>query len=192
MKTWFLLAFAVLLTGCATATYSPYIGQQQNWPTGPGSIVKTQYELPVFMCLPSASYEVLGELELRGGLHSQPAKECLPELTKKARELGADALLVVDGQQFFAAAAPLVSEQSATTNRTLHAKEVATPFTTYAYGGYGYGGYGYGRYGYRGSAYAYPVMAFDPTVVMLAIKWVNAPPPGLPAKSAALQPGLQK
>jgi hypothetical protein len=177
MKTWFLFAFAVLLTGCATATYRPYIGEQQKWPTAPGSIINTQYELPAFMCLPSAPYEVLGELKIRGGLHGQPAEECLPELTKKAQEIGADALLVVDGQQFFAAAAAARSEQSAATNLPAHTKEVGTPVTTRSYGGYGgYGGYGYGSY--RSSTFM--VMKFDPNVVILAIRWTAEPPEGLP------------
>jgi hypothetical protein len=154
----------ILAVGCATATYRPYVGQQQNWPTSPGSIVNANYELPAFMCPPSAPYTVLGELKVVGGLHGQRAEECLPVLAKKAREMGADALLVVDAQQFFAEAATLPTEQSATTNSPLHAKEVTTFVATRS-----------GRYG--GSRYA--VMSFDPNVVILAIRWTAGPPAGL-------------
>jgi hypothetical protein len=89
--------------------------------------------------------------------------------------MGADALLVVDGQKFFAAAA-LRSAQSSEANATLHAKEVPTPVYTHSYGGnrYGYGGYG-----------GYTVMAFDPNVAILAIRWTGEPPAGLPKRGEA-------
>lgn len=164
------LVLPLFLAGCATPTFRPYLGQQQDWPMAPGGIVNTQCALPALTCLPSEPYEVLGELKLRGGFHGQPAEECLPKLTKKAREMGADALLVVDAPKFFAAAA-LRSAQSSGTNESMHAKEVATPVYTHSYGGYRYG---YGGYG------SYMVMAFDPNVVVLAIRWTGHPPAGLP------------
>lgn len=169
------LVLTAFLMGCATPRFSPYLGQQQDWPMAPGGIVNTQYALPALTCLPSEPYVVLGELKLRGGLHGQPAEECLPELTKKAGELGADALLVVDGQKFFAAAA-LRSAQSSETNAPLHAKEVATPVYTRSYGGNRYGSGGYGTY---------MVVSFDPNVVILAIRWTGEPPAGLPRRGEA-------
>jgi hypothetical protein len=169
------LVLPAFLIGCATPSFRPYLGQQQDWPMSPGGIVNTQYALPALTCLPSEPYAVLGELKLRGGLHGQPAEECLPRLTKMAREMGADALLVVDGQKFFAAAA-LRSAQSPETNAPLHAKEVATPVYTHGYGGYRYG---YGGYG------GYTVMSFDPNVVILAIRWTGEPPAGLPKRGEA-------
>lgn len=170
-----LLATA-LLSGCASPTFRPYLGQQQDWPMSPGGIVNTQYALPALTCLPSEPYEVVGELKLRGGLHGQPAEECLPKLTKKAREMGADALLLVDGQKYFAAAA-VRSAQSSETNAPMHAKEVAT--SVYGGGGYGYGYGGY-RYGYGG----YVVMSFDSNVMILAIRWTGEPPAGLSKRGA--------
>lgn len=171
-----LLAVA-LLSGCASPTFRPYLGQQQDWPMSPGGIVNTQHALPALTCLPSEPYEVVGELKLRGGLHGQPAEECLPKLTKKAREMGADALLLVDGQRFFAAAA-VRSAQSSETNAPLHAKEV--PTSVYR-GGYGYSGY---RYGYGGYG-SYVVMSFDSNVMILAIRWTGEPPAGLPKRGEA-------
>lgn len=175
------LVLPAFLVGCATPRFSPYLGRQQDWPMAPGGIVNTRYALPALTCLPSEPYEVVGELKLRGGLHGQPAEECLPELTKKAREMGADAVLVVDGQRFFAAAA-LRSAQSSETNAPMHAKEVPTPVYTGSYGGYGYGGYGYGGYGGYGG---YMVMSFDPNVVILAIRWTGEPPAGWPMRGEA-------
>lgn len=169
------LLAAVLLSGCATSSFRPYLGQQQDWPMSPGGIVNTEYAVPALMCLPSEPYEVLGEIKIRGGWHDQAAEECLPKLTRKAREMGADALLVVDAQKFFAAAA-LRSALSSETNAPMHAKEVPSPVYTYSYGGhrYGYGGYG-----------SYMVMKFDPNVVALAIRWKGGPPAGLPKRGEA-------
>lgn len=169
------LVLPAFFVGCATPSFRPYLGQQQDWPMAQGGIVSTQYALPAFTCLPSEPYEVLGELKLRGGGHGQPAEECLPELTKKGREMGADALLVVDGQKFFAAAA-LRSAQSSETNAPMHASEVSSPVYTYHSGGYRYG---YGGYG------SYMVMKFDPNVVILAIRWMGEPPAGLPKRGEA-------
>ncbi len=180
MKKLFLLSLlpaAALMSGCATSSFRPYLGQQQDWPMSPGGIVNTDHAVPALTCLPSEPYQVLGELKLRGGWHGQPAEECLPRLTKQAREMGADALLLVDGQRFFAAAA-LRSAQSSTTNAPMHAKEV--PSLAYTYN-YGYGGY---RYGYGGYG-SYMVMKFDPNVVALAIRWQGAPPAGLARRGEA-------
>lgn len=179
MKSLILLSLvpaAALLSGCATSSYRPYLGQQQDWPMSPGGIVNTQYAVPALTCLPSQPYEVLGEVKLRGGWHDQPAEECLPKLTKMAREMGADALLVVDAQKFFAAAA--LRSASSETNAPMHAKEV--PSLAYTYN-YGYGGY---RYGYGGYG-SYMVMKFDPNVVALAIRWQGEPPAGLPKRGEA-------
>lgn len=166
------LVLPLFLMGCATPTFRPYLGQQQDWPMSPGGIVNTEYALPALTCLPSEPYEVVGELKLRGGLHGQPAEECLPKLTKTARAMGADAVLLVDGQKFFAAAA-LRSAQE--TNAPMHAKEVATPVYR---GGYGYSGY---RYGYGGYG-SYIVMSFDSNVMILAIRWTGEPPAGMPKR----------
>lgn len=169
------LVLPVFLAGCATPSFRPYIGQQQDWPMTQGGIVNTQYALPALACLPSEPYEVVGELKLRGASHGQPAEECLPKLTKKAREMGADAVLLVDGQRFFAAAS-LRSAQSSETNAPMHAKEVRSPVYTHGYGGYRYG---YGGYG------GYMVTVFDANVVFLGIRWTGEPPPGLPRHGKA-------
>jgi hypothetical protein len=41
MKTFPLLVVAAvaLLTGCATADFTPYVGEQQRWPTAKGAFV---------------------------------------------------------------------------------------------------------------------------------------------------------
>jgi hypothetical protein len=35
------LSIAALLTGCATADFTPYVGEQQRWPTAKGAFVTT-------------------------------------------------------------------------------------------------------------------------------------------------------
>lgn len=165
MKNWIVIAATVFLAGCATANFRPYVGKQQAWPTAAGgSIVNTRYDLPVFMCPPSAPYEVLGELKVRGGLHDRSAEECLPLAAKRAKELGADALLLVNGPQFFSAAAAghtseITKEVSARSPRfSTVAGRAGAPVTTFT------------------------VMSFDPNVVILAIRWTSGPPAGLAKK----------
>lgn len=97
-----LCAFALSLSlGCATAVVRPYVGEQQAWPTVNGSIVNMAYELPVFTTLPPEPYDVLAELRVESPLYAQPEARHLKTLAKKAKELGADALVLVDGQIFF-------------------------------------------------------------------------------------------
>jgi len=67
-----LLASAVL-SGCATADFTPYVGEQQRWPTAKGAFVTTidsydgpgrsgtgqQYRLPVYFGPPNRPYHVV-------------------------------------------------------------------------------------------------------------------------------------
>ena len=72
-----LLASAVL-SGCATADFTPYVGEQQRWPTAKGAFVTTidsydgpgrsgtgqQYTLPVYFGPPNRPYVVLGSVDV--------------------------------------------------------------------------------------------------------------------------------
>src|SRR5260370_18597266 len=63
MKTVPVIA-AVLLAGCAFGDFTPYSGQQQNWPTQPGSFVSTKYVIPAYIhSWPDRPYTVLGYLD---------------------------------------------------------------------------------------------------------------------------------
>jgi hypothetical protein len=92
-----------LCVGCATATVRPYVGEQQNWPIASSSIVNTRYDLPIFTSLPSAPYDILAEMRIESPLYAQPEEGHMPKLVKKAKQIGADALMFVQGQIYFAA-----------------------------------------------------------------------------------------
>src|SRR5437588_6301253 len=81
MKTFPLLIAlmpAAVLTGCATADFTPYVGEQQKWPTAKGAFVTTinsydgpgrsgtgqQYTLPVYFGPPNRPYIVLGSVDI--------------------------------------------------------------------------------------------------------------------------------
>jgi hypothetical protein len=101
MKRWLCVIGLVLSLGCASAVVRPYIGDQQAWPTASGSIVNTNYSLPVFTSLPPVPYDVLAEVRISSLLYAQPEEGHLPLLVKKAKQLGADALVFVQGKIFF-------------------------------------------------------------------------------------------
>jgi hypothetical protein len=51
------------LYGCAIADFEPYSGQQQNWPTSPGTFVNTTYVVPTYFGYPPRPYNVIGYLD---------------------------------------------------------------------------------------------------------------------------------
>jgi hypothetical protein len=154
MKNFICLCALLLCLGCATATVRPYIGEQQAWPTASGSIVNTRYDLPIFTSLPPSPYDVLAELRIDSPFFAQPEEGHLPLLVAKAKELGADALLFVQGRIFFATNyGPRTGETGAAgTTPTLTQVNTFNP------------------------------ESFRPEVNILAIRWTGEPPPGLPAR----------
>ncbi len=84
----------VFLSGCAQPEFSLYSGQQQNWPTQPGSFINTQFALPIYVkSYPDRPYDVIGQLEWftnRVGVNYA---------AQKAKALGADAMIVI-GEQY--------------------------------------------------------------------------------------------
>lgn len=101
MKNALCLVALTCTLGCATAVVRPYIGEQASWPTAPGSVVMTRYQLPVFTTLPPVPYNVLAELRLESPFYAQPEPGQMPVLVKKAVELGADAIALVEPNTFF-------------------------------------------------------------------------------------------
>ena len=145
-------ALTLLLTvGCTKAVFRPYIGSQQSWPTAEGSIVNTRYKLPVFTNLPPSPYEVLGEVRVESLLYAQPEEQHMPIVCKKAKELGADAIVFVQGRIYFS------------TNYGPRPGDLApaggTPTLT--------------------QVNTFNPESFKEDVTILAIKWVGEPPPGL-------------
>ena len=154
MKRSFCVLGLALCVGCATAVVRPYVGEQQNWPTASGSIVNTRYSLPVFTTLPPAPYDILAEMRIQSPLYAVPEEGHLPVLVKKAKQIGADALMFVEGQVYFAAnygsrtgAEPGGAQQSTLTQVNRFNPD-----------------------------------SFKPGVNVVAIKWTGEPPAGLAKK----------
>lgn len=164
MKNAICLLGLVLTLGCATAVVRPYVGEQQAWPTASGSIVSTKYDLPIFTTLPPAAYEVVAELRINSPLYAQPEEGHLPLLVKKAMQLGADALLLVDGQIYFSTQYGLKAGEHGENAKQASITEVNR----------------------------FNPEAFHPNVNVIAVRWVAAPPVGLPSRYARYSKELLK
>lgn len=156
------LIFVTLGLGCATARVRPYVGEQQSWPTASGSIVNTSYDLPVFTSLPPSPYEVLAELRIDSPFYATPEEGHMPKLIEKAKEIGADALLFVQGRLFFS--------------------------TNYGPRGDAAAAAAGGQRPTLTQVNTFNPESFRPDVTVLAIKWEGEPPPGLPRRYEKKQP----
>ena len=151
------LAFALALTmGCAVATMRPYVGEQQNWPTSQGSIVNTKYSLPVFTSLPPTPYDVVGELRIDSLFFAQPEEQHMSVLIDKAKPYKADALVLVDGRMFFGMNYGSRSGDS----------DALVPMTASA----------------MSQINRFNPESFRPGVSVIAIRWLQGSPGGLPSK----------
>jgi hypothetical protein len=162
MKRWLCAVGLALSLGCATATVRPYVGDQQAWPTASGGIVNTKYALPVFTSLPPSSYDVLAELRISSPFYAQPEEGHMPCVVKKAKEIGADAIVFVQGKIFFSTnygprsgAAEDMGDQRQPTLTTVN---------------------------------TFNPESFQPEVTILAIRWTGSPPPGLPYSKGVPHP----
>ncbi len=164
MKNLICLLGLVWTLGCATAIVRPYVGEQQAWPTASGSIVSTKYDLPIFTTLPPAPYEVVAELRITSPFYAQPEEGHLPLLVKKAMKLGADALLLVDGQIYFSTQYGLKAGESGENAKQASITEVNR----------------------------FNPEAFQPNVNVIAVRWVADPPAGLPSRYARYSKELLK
>ena len=94
MKLLLIAPAAVVLCACSSSDFHPYVGQQQRWPTSPGTFVDSQYEVPVYYGYPPRPYTVLGMMEETShGRHSNAVDDAAQE----AKKLGADAVLMNTG-----------------------------------------------------------------------------------------------
>jgi hypothetical protein len=83
-----------LVSGCAIADFTTYSGQQQNWPTQPGSFVATQYAIPAYIhSYPDRPYNVIGYLDATTAPIRQ--RGVVGFAARRAKELGADAIIVL-------------------------------------------------------------------------------------------------
>jgi len=71
--------------------FSLYTGQQQNWPTQPGSFVNTQFAVPIYVrSYPNRPYNVIGYLE------ATTTRIAVTYAAQRAKKLGADAMIVFE------------------------------------------------------------------------------------------------
>jgi hypothetical protein len=159
MKRWLCAVGLALSLGCATAVVRPYVGDQQAWPTASGGIVNTRYALPVFTSLPPSSYDVLAELRISSPFYAQPEEGHMPRIVKKAREIGADAVMFVQGKIFFSTN---YGPRSGASQDTGDQKQ---PTLT--------------------AVNTFNPESFQPEVTILAIRWTGQPPSGLPYHQGA-------
>jgi hypothetical protein len=83
LQLFFALA-CVLLGGCASPDFTPYVGKQ-GWPQSPSSTVETNCIVPIYYGWPDKPYTVLGVITAKG---SRPAA-----VASYAKSKGADALI---------------------------------------------------------------------------------------------------
>lgn len=159
MKPWLCAVGLALSLGCATAVVRPYVGDQQAWPTASGGIVNTKYALPVFTSLPPSSYDVLAELRISSLFYAQPEEGHLPRLVNKAKSIGADAVMFVQGKIFFS------TNYGARSGTGQDIGDEKQPTLT--------------------AVNTFNPESFAPEVTILAIRWTGAPPPGLISQQGA-------
>jgi hypothetical protein len=102
MTRWFGILGLAFCVGCATVVVRPYVSRQQNWPMGPSGIVSTGFGMPVFASPPPQPYDVMAELRMNRPSKGKSAQSDLPAIVKKAKAMGADALMYIEPYKFFA------------------------------------------------------------------------------------------
>jgi hypothetical protein len=91
MKSPIVAALGIVLCSCSSSDFHPYAGQQQKWPTSPGTFMDSQYDVPVYYGYPPRPYTVLGMMEETShGRHSNAVSDAAEE----AKKIGGDAVLV--------------------------------------------------------------------------------------------------
>jgi hypothetical protein len=95
------LSLATVLTSCATADFSPYVGAQQKWPVASGSFVQRKFDLPVYFGPPDRPYIVLGYMDTQSAplaIWESGKDESIKPAVKEAARRGADALILLGNE----------------------------------------------------------------------------------------------
>jgi hypothetical protein len=106
---------ASTLSGCAWAKFRGYEGGQQHWPTAPGAFVERNHAIPVFFSPPPRPYSVIGFIDAT----TAPIRRqgVVAFAARRAKENGADAVIVLDEGSEYAGSFATASGSS-TTNYT--------------------------------------------------------------------------
>jgi hypothetical protein len=81
----------ILLTGCATVSYSPYVGKNEGWPLASGAFVKTVRNVQLYRGFPSQPYKVLGVLNV-GNIGAEGYES---QLAWAVKAHGGDAAIII-------------------------------------------------------------------------------------------------
>jgi hypothetical protein len=125
---------AAVFSGCAAADFTAYSGLQQNWPTQPGGFLSMNYVIPAYIySWPSHPYLILGYLDAR----TAPIRRrgVVAFAARRARRLGADAIIVMQPGQELAAA---FSNDSAFSSGNVHKHRFTVTTTGTGYSAQGY------------------------------------------------------
>ena len=86
----------LLIEGCASVKYSPYVGKQQDWPTAVGSFMNQHKGFPIYKGLPDKAYTIIGE-----AIIEQYPEYMDAEIARIGKSKKADAAMLVDSQKVF-------------------------------------------------------------------------------------------
>jgi hypothetical protein len=113
-----LLLITASLTGCVTkAEFTPYLGQQQPWPTEPGAFAKNYKGTAVYSTIPERPYTVVGSVDMTGAqLANMQAGAA-----RAVRRHGGDAALILEKHSSFAG---MIHNSDTTTQGTVNATAV--------------------------------------------------------------------
>ncbi|HXI85167.1 MAG TPA: hypothetical protein VNL17_13865, partial [Verrucomicrobiae bacterium] len=103
--------------------------------------------------------DVLGELRISSPFYAQPEEGHMPRIVKKAREIGADAVVFVQGKIFFS------TNYGARNGPGQDTGDQKQPTLT--------------------TVNTFNPESFAPEVTILAIRWTGQPPSGLPSHEGA-------
>ena len=121
---------AILLNGCATSDYYPYVGEQRNWPTAPGGFASEVNGIPIYRgrSLPGRPYIVLGKLISTDADNK--------DLAIQAKRRGADAVVITDAKLFDGGSVYIPDTTSTYSSGTIYGNQYSGTANSYSTPGY--------------------------------------------------------
>lgn len=93
-----LTTLLLLVVGCYSTKYMPYAGQQQEWPTAPGSFIATNALIPTYYGYPPRPYTMLAQIQVDT---QNSLVNTVQVAARVAKEKGADAICVIENDPHF-------------------------------------------------------------------------------------------
>ena len=117
-----LLFFLLLLTGCATSKYQPYLGQQQDWPVQKGAFATEKQGVKIYSTFPERPYDVLGMLDISGDVGALDQ-----QIIWKVKKVAADAAVVLSDKTVHTGS--VLTPTTATTTGAARTTAYVNPYT---------------------------------------------------------------